>query len=83
MLGKKISKRKGKRSCFFKRPDKSFTEKRKALQNSKSDKEIDLVHNHDEASDDSDVEAEDVEMEGEDADGKGINDHLFIGSSHQ
>ncbi len=52
-------------------------------QNSKSDKEIDLVHNLAEASNDYEDEAEDVEMEGEDADGKGINDHLFIGSSHK
>ena len=37
-----------------------------------------MVHNLAEASDDSDDEAEDVEMEGEDADGKGINDHLFL-----
>ena len=35
MLGKRISKRKGKRSNFFKRPDKTMTEKRKTLSKSK------------------------------------------------
>ena len=67
----RIKKRKGKRSNFYKRPDKSFTNKRKdALQNSKSDKEIDSVHNPVESFNDSDDEEEDVDMESEDADGK-------------
>ena len=36
MLGKrKLAKRKGKRSNFFKRPDKTKTEKRKTLSNTK------------------------------------------------
>ena len=79
MLGKRrLTKRKGKRSNFKHRPDKSMTEKRKTLSNSKSDMKIDLVHNLMEASKLSDDEAEDVEMEGEDADGKEINDHHFI-----
>ena len=55
MQGKK---RKGKRSNFFKRPDKRFAEKRRALSNSKSDK-IDSEHNPDESSN----YADDVDME--------------------
>ena len=79
MLGKRTSKRKNKRSYFKHYRDKTKTEKRKALQNSKSDKEINLVHILIEASNDSDdEEAEDVEMEGEDADGKEINDQNLI-----
>ena len=71
MLGKRrLAKRKGKRSHFDHRRDKTKTEKRKTLSNSKSDMKIDLVHTLMEASDNSDDEAEDVEMEGEDADGK-------------
>ena len=75
MMGKKTTTRKGKRSCFFKRPDKSFTEKRKTLSNTKSDMNVDLNHNLPEASDDYEDEAEDVEMQGENADGKDFNDH--------
>ena len=76
MLGKRrLTKRKGKRSNFKHRTDKTMTEKRKTLSNSKSEMKIDLVHNLIEASNNSDDEAEDVEMEGEDADGKEINSH--------
>ena len=70
MLGKRTTKRKNKRSNFYKRPDKSFTEKRKTIQNSKSEIMIDLDHNLIEASNRSYEEADDVEIEGEDADGK-------------
>ena len=84
MLGKRrLSKRKGKKSYFKHYRDKTKTEKRKTLSNSKSDMKVDLVHNLMEASKDSDDEAEDVEMEGEDADGKDFNDHHFIESSHK
>ena len=60
MLGKRTSKRRNKRSNFKHRPNKSMTEKRKALSNSKSDMKVDLDHNLMEASDNSDDEAEDV-----------------------
>ena len=66
----RIKNRKGKRSCFKQRPDKTKTEKRKALSINKSD-EIDLDHYPDEASNDADdEEAGDVDIEGEDAEGK-------------
>ena len=69
--GKKTAKSRNKKSNFKHRPDKRFTEKRRALSNTKSDTMMDLDHNPDEASDDADdEEAGDVEMEGEDADGK-------------
>ena len=71
--GKKTAKSRNKKSNFFKRTEKTKTEKRRALSNTKSDTMIDLDHNPDEASDDDDdEEAGDVEMEGEDADGKYI-----------
>ena len=41
MQGKK---RKGKRSNFYKRPDKRFTEKRRALSDLKTDTKIDIEH---------------------------------------
>ena len=66
----RIKNRKAKSGCFKHRPDKTKTEKRRALSNTKSDTMIDLDHNPDEASNDADDEAGDVEMEGEDADGK-------------
>ena len=63
MEGKKVAKRMGKRSNFFKRPDKSFTENRRALSGSKTNTtKIDLDHILVEASNHSDGEAEDVEM---------------------
>ena len=67
---KRIKNRKGKSSNFKHRPDKTKTEKRRALSNNKSDTMIDLDHYPDEASDNADAEAGDVEMECEDADGK-------------
>ena len=47
----RIKNRKGKGSNFFKRPDKTKTEKRRALSNTKSDTMIDLNHYPDEADD--------------------------------
>ena len=70
MQGKKTGKRRNKRSHFDTRKNKTMTEKRRALSNTKSDTMMDLDHNPDEASDNPDEEAGDVEMEGEDADGK-------------
>ena len=64
----RIKNRKGKRSHFDTRKNKTMTEKKKALSNTKSETMMD--HNPDEAFDDVDEEAGDVEMEGEDADGK-------------
>jgi hypothetical protein len=59
MKGKRTAKRKAKRRNYKHRPDKSFTEKRKAaLQNSKSDK-IDSFHIPDESFNDADDEGED------------------------
>ena len=58
----RVKKRKGKSSRFFKRPDKRFTEKRRALSNSKSDK-LDSKHNPDESSNYADDEDQDVDME--------------------
>ena len=49
--GKKTSKRRNKKSHFFKRPDKRFTEARRARSGPKSDSKIDLDHNPDEADD--------------------------------
>jgi hypothetical protein len=67
-------KRKGKSSHFKHRPDKTKTARRRALLNSKTDKDIDSNHNPDEPSNDADDEdqdeGQDVDMEGEDADGK-------------
>ena len=57
----RIKKRKGKSSRFFKRPDKRFTEKRRALSNSKSVNNS--YHNPDESSNYADDEEQDVDME--------------------
>lgn len=62
MEGKKRAKRKAKGSKFFKRPDKRFTEKRRALEKSKSDK-IDSDHNPDESFNYADDEEEDQDVE--------------------
>ena len=43
----RIKKRKGKTNHFFKRPDKIFTEKRRAQSNPNPDTKIDLDHNPD------------------------------------
>ena len=63
----RIKKRKGKRSNFYKRPNRWS-----ALKNSTSVMEIDSNHNSDESFNYADDEGEDqdVDMEGEDADGK-------------
>ena len=68
MLGKKIAKRKNKKGNFFKRPDKRFTEKRRALSDPKTDTNIDMDHilfgasnNYEEEAEDSDMESEDDE----------------------
>ena len=47
-----------------------FTARRRALQNSRSDMEVDSDHNPDESFNYADDEGQDVDMEGEDADGK-------------
>jgi hypothetical protein len=73
MQGKKTAKRKGKRTNFKHRPDKTMTKNRRALSSSKSDK-IDSEHNPDESYNYADDEGQDVDMEGEDADGKYPND---------
>ena len=67
--GKKTAKRKNKRNCLFKRPEKIKTVDRKAFSSSKSDK-INSDHNSDESLNYTDDEGQDVDMEGEDADGK-------------
>ena len=54
----RIKKRKGKSSNFYKRPDKTKTARRKALQKSKIEKD----HNPDEAPNDADDEGQDVDM---------------------
>ena len=73
MMGiKRIKKRKGKSSNFKHRPDKTKTARRRALLNSKTDKEIDSVYNPDESFNyaDDEEEEQDLDMESEDADGK-------------
>ena len=67
MQGKK---RKGKISNFYKRPDKRFTEKRRALSDLKTDTKIDIEHILFGASNNYEEEAEDSDMESEDAECK-------------
>ena len=67
--GKRTSKRKNKRSNFFKRPKRSKTANTRDLSSSKSDK-LDSEHNPDESLNYADDEGQDVDMEGEEADGK-------------
>jgi hypothetical protein len=67
MQGKK---RKGKRSKFYQRPDKTKTEKRRALSGLKTDTKIDMDHILFGASNNYEEEAEDSEMECEDAECK-------------
>jgi hypothetical protein len=66
----RIKKRKGKSSRFFKRPDKRFTEKRRALSDPKTDTKIDIDHILFGASNNYEEEAEDSDMESEDAECK-------------
>ena len=60
----------GKNSRFFKRPDKRFTEKRRALSDPKTDTKIDIDHILFGASNNYEEEAEDSDMESEDAECK-------------
>ena len=68
--GLKTAKRKNKKGNFKHRPDKRFTEKRRALSDPKTDTKIDIDHILFGASNNYEEEAEDSDMESEDAECK-------------